>query len=247
MTNHAVVSGEQWLAARKELLAKEKEFSRLRMNSTKHCCDLPWEKVEKNYTFDGPSGKETLADLFGDCSQLLIYHFMFDPDWSEGCKICSMLGDHYDPLIIHLKHRDVTLVTVSRAPLARLDAYKQRMDWTFKWVSSLESDFNWDYKVTFTQADLDAGRAFYNYQEGAKFPVTECPGFSAFDKDADGEVYHTYSSFGRGLENFLGIYNFLDIVSKGRDESGLPYPMAWVRHKDQYDDAAVVDPYAKDS
>ena len=167
------------------------------------------------------------------------------PDWTEGCKICSMLGDHYDPLAIHLKHRDVTLVTVSRAPLATLEAYKQRMGWSFKWVSSLDSDFNWDYHVSFKQEELDAGGSYYNYQEAAKFPVTEGPGISSFYKDASGDVFHTYSSFGRGLENFLGIYNFLDIVTKGRDEDSLPYPMAWVRHKDRYNDDSFVDPYVK--
>lgn len=245
MADHPVVSSAEWLAARQELLKREKEFSRLRDELTQQRRDLPWEKVEKEYTFDGPHGKETLADLFAECSQLIIYHFMFGPDWPEGCKICSLLGDHYDPLVIHLQHRDVTLVTVSRAPLATLNAYKQRMGWTFKWFSSLGSDFNWDFHVSFTQEDLDAGRAYYNYQEGAKFPVTEGPGISAFCKDENGDVFHTYSSFGRGLENFLGIYHFLDIVPKGRDEDGLPYGMAWVRHKDRYDDDSVVDPYAR--
>lgn len=245
MTDHPVVSSDQWLAARKELLVNEKEFSRLRDELTQRRRDLPWERVKKEYTFDGPGGKETLAELFGSCSQLIIYHFMYGPDWPEGCKICSMFGDHYDPLVIHLKHRDVSLVTVSRAPLATLEAYRQRMGWSFKWVSSLESDFNWDYHVSFTQEDLDGGRANYNYTEGGKFPVPECPGISSFYKDADGNVFHTYSSFGRGLENFLGIYNFLDIVPKGRNEAGLPYPMAWVRHKDRYQDESFVDPYAK--
>jgi predicted dithiol-disulfide oxidoreductase (DUF899 family) len=244
MTDHTVVSSDQWLTARKDLLQKEKEFSRLRDELTQKRRNLPWERVEKDYTFDGPNGKESLADLFGECSQLIVYHFMFGPDWPEGCKVCSMLGDHYDPLVVHLKHRDVTLVTVSRAPLATLEAYRQRMGWSFKWVSSLERDFNWDYHVSFKQEDLDAGRAYYNYQEGAKFPVTEGPGISSFRKDASGDVFHTYSSFGRGLENFLGIYNFLDIVTKGRDEDGLPYPMAWVRHKDRYDDDSFVEPYA---
>jgi predicted dithiol-disulfide oxidoreductase (DUF899 family) len=245
MNDHPVVSNDQWLVARKELLKKEKEFTRLRDELTQQRRDLPWEKVEKEYKFDGPDGNESLADLFGACSQLIVYHFMYGPDWQEGCKICSMFGDHYDPLIVHLKHRDVTLVTVSRAPLATLQAYRKRMGWRFKWVSSLNNDFNWDFHVSFTQEDLDAGRAFYNYQDGAKFPATECPGISSFCKDVDGDVFHTYSSFGRGLENFLGIYNFLDIVTQGRNEDSLPYPMAWVRHKDRYEDDTFVDPYAK--
>ena len=244
MTDHDVVSRDKWLAARIELLEKEKEFTRLRDELTQRRRDLPWEKVDKEYTFEGPQGHQSLADLFGSCSQLIVYHFMYGPDWPEGCKICSMLGDHYDPLVIHLKHRDVSLVTVSRAPIATIEAYRTRMGWSFPWVSSLNSDFNWDYHVTFTQEDLDSGRAFYNYQQGAKFPVTECPGISSFCKDNDGALFHTYSSFGRGLESFLGIYNFLDIVPNGRNEQGLPYPMAWVRHKDRYDDDSVVDPYA---
>ncbi len=155
-----------------------------------------------------------------------------------------MFGDHYDPIAIHLKHRDVTLATVSRAPLATLEAFKKRMGWSFKWVSSLDSDFNWDYHVSFEQADLDSGQAYYNCRSGAKFPATEGPGISAFYKDTDGTVFHTYSSFGRGLENFLDIYNFLDIVTMGRDEDGFPYSMAWVRHKDRYDDDSFVEPYA---
>jgi predicted dithiol-disulfide oxidoreductase (DUF899 family) len=245
MTEHAIVNSDQWLEARKDLLRKEKEFSRLRDELTQQRRDLPWERVEKEYTFDGPDGKETLGDLFGDCSQLVIYHFMFGPDWPDGCKICSMLGDHYDPLVVHLAHRDVTLVTVSRAPLGMLDAFKKRMGWSFRWVSSVDSEFNWDYHVTFTQEELDSGQAYYNYQKPAKFPVTESPGISSFYKDTSGNIFHTYSSFGRGLENFLGIYNFLDIVPEGRNESELPYPMAWVRHKDRYEDDSYVDPYSK--
>ena len=186
-----------------------------------------------------------LAELFDGCSQLIVYHFMFGPDWKEGCKICSMLGDHYDPIMIHLKHRDVTFVTVSRAPLAQLEAFKKRMGWSFTWVSSLDGDFNWDYDVSFKKEELEAGQATYNYKEGAKFPADEAPGISSFYKDKNGDVFHTYSSYGRGLENFLGIYNFLDIVAKGRDEEGLPYSMAWVRHRDQYDDDSIVDPYVK--
>lgn len=243
MTKNAVVTSDQWIAARKDLLSKEKELTRARDELTRLRRELPWRKVQRDYTFESAAGKESLADLFGARSQLVIYHFMFGPDWPEGCKICSMLGDHYDPLIIHLEHRDVSLVTVSRAPIETLLQYQQRMGWNFKWVSSLNSEFNWDYHVSFTQEQLDSGQAYYNYQEGAKFPVTECPGMSSFFKDESGEIFHTYSSFGRGLENFLGIYNFLDIVPKGRDENGLPYPMAWVRHKDQYDDSSVVDPY----
>jgi len=245
MTSHPVVSSDAWLAARKTLLEKEKAFSKLRDELTQQRRELPWEKVAKQYIFDGPEGKESLTDLFGDCSQLIVYHFMYGPDWTEGCKTCSMLADQYEPMVIHLKHRDVTLVTVSRAPLSTLTAYKQRMGWYFKWVSSLDNDFNWDYHVSITPEEMEAGQAYYNYQHAATFPVNECPGISSFYKDDQGDVYHTYSSFGRGLENFLGIYNFLDIVPKGRDEQELPYTMAWVRHRDQYDDNSIVDPYIK--
>ncbi len=205
---------------------------------------LPWEKVEKDYTFDGPHGKETLADLFGGKSQLIVYHFMYDSEWTEGCKSCSFIADHYNPSIIHLNHRDVAMVTVSRAPLEKLEAYKNRMGWTFKWVSSFASDFNSDYYVTFTPEQTQKGEMYYNYRIG-KFPVSEAPGISVFYKNAGGEVFHTYSSFARGLENFIGTYTLLDIVPKGRDEGALKYGMEWVRHHDRYQDASFVDPYVK--
>ena len=241
MTNHSIVSSDEWVAARKELLQKEKEFSRLREELTQQRRNLPWERVEKQYTFDGPHGELSLGDLFAGRSQLIVYHFMFGPDWEEGCKACSLLADHYDSILIHLQQRDVSLVTVSRAPLAKLEAYKQRMNWSFPWVSSASNDFNWDYQVSFRQEDVDAGKVNYNYQEGVTFPSTEAPGMSTFCKDDDGAIYHTYSAFARGLENFLGVYNFLDIVPKGRDEDDLPYTMAWIRHKDRYAESSVVD------
>jgi len=243
MVDHKVVSSEEWLAARKELLKQEKEFTKQREMLTAARQALPWVKIEKDYRFTGPQGSLSLADLFGDSSQLLTYHFMFGPDWDEGCKICSMLADHYDPLVVHLAHRDVTLVTVSRAPLEKIHAFKQRMGWSFTWVSSLESDFNWDFQASFKPEELESGKAYYNFESGAKFPVAEAPGISAFCKDKDGQVYHTYSAYARGLENLLGIYNFLDLVPKGRDEEGLPYPMAWVRYHDGYEDTSYVDPY----
>lgn len=241
MTDHPIVPSDQWLAARKKLLQKEKEYSRLREELTQERRKLPWECVEKKYLFDAPKGQLSLADLFGGRSQLLVYHFMFGPDWEEGCKACSLLADHYDPILIHLGQRDVSLVTVSRAPLATLEAYKERMGWSFPWVSSAGNDFNWDYQVSFTQEDVDASQVNYNYQEGANFPSTEAPGISTFFKDEDGTVYHTYSAFARGLENFLGVYNFLDIVPKGRDEDNLPHTMAWVRHKDRYAENSIVE------
>ena len=241
MKDHQVVPGEEWLRARKELLAREKEFTRLRDEVSRLRCDLPWEQVEKEYVFDGPGGKETLGDLFDGRSQLIVYHFMFDPDWTEGCKSCSLLADHYDPSIVHLEQRDVTMVTVSRAPLETLESFKTRMGWKFKWVSSLENEFNWDYDVSFKPEDLETG-VCYNYGTQA-FPVTEAPGISVFYKDSDGNIFHTYSSFSRGLDIFIGAYNLLDIVPKGRDEESLTYGMEWVRHHDRYDDASFVDPY----
>src|SRR5438105_3175617 len=162
MTIHNVVSKEEWLAARKDLLLKEKEFSRLRDELSQRRRELPWEKVEKEYVFDGPDGKETLAGLFNGRSQLIAYHFMFDPEWDEGCKSCSFIADHYNPSIVHLKHRDVTMVTVSRAPMPKLEAFKRRMGWSFKWVSSSGADFNWDYHVSFKPEDVKQKQVYYN-------------------------------------------------------------------------------------
>ena len=244
MENHKVVSPGEWLAARKELLAEEKEFTRLRDELSRQRRDLPWERVEKEYSFGGPNGKETLSDLFDGRSQLIIYHFMFDPDWSEGCKSCSLLADHYDRSVIHLSQRDVAMVTVSRAPLEKLEAFKKRMGWSFKWVSSLGSDFNWDYHVSFTPEEQAEKKTYYNYGVHP-FPSSEGPGISVFSKNANGEVFHAYSSFARGLDIFIGVYNLLDIVPKGRDEDDLAYGMEWVRHHDRYGDQSFVDPYVE--
>lgn len=239
-----IVSREEWLASRKELLPKEKEFTHLRDQLSAERRKLPWVRVEKNYVFDGPDGKVTLADLFDGRSQLIIYHFMFDPDWSEGCKSCSLLADHYNPAIVHLRHRDVSMVTISRAPLEKLLAFRKRMGWTFKWMSSFGNDFNRDFHVTFTAEELESNTANYNY-EFKPFPVTEAPGISVFFKDNDGNIFHTYSSYARGLDIFIGAYNLLDIVPKGRDEDGLSYTMEWIRHHDRYGDDTFVDPYVK--
>ena len=235
MTDHTVVSHEEWESARKKLLVKEKEASKLREELTALRQSLPWEKVDKQYTFEGPNGKETLADLFAGKSQLIIYHFMFDPEWKEGCKSCSIIADHFNPSIIHLKHRDVTLVAVSRAPIQKLEAYKKRMGWTFKWSSSFASDFNFDYQVSFTPEQARKKEAYYNYRV-EKFAGEERPGISVFQKSENGDIFHTYSSYGRGLENFIGAYNLLDIVPKGRDEAELKNGMDWVRRHDQYED-----------
>jgi len=234
MSSHPVVSREEWIAARKDLVAQEKELTRLRDRVSQARRDLPWVKVNKEYVFDGPNGKETLADLFERRSQLLVYHFMFDPSWTEGCKSCSFWADNFNGIVVHLNHRDVTMVAVSRAPLETLQAFKRRMGWSFKWVSSFHTDFNRDYHVSFDPAE-QAGKAFYNYAIGS-FPAPEAPGASVFARDPAGDVFHTYSCYARGLDAMNGAYQWLDLVSKGRDESGLPYSMAWVRHHDRYDD-----------
>jgi predicted dithiol-disulfide oxidoreductase (DUF899 family) len=231
MEKPRIVSLEEWLTARKALLAKEKAFTRARDLLSAERREMPWVKVEKTYMFDGPKGRESLSDLFDGRSQLLIYHFMYGPDWSEGCKSCSFWADNYDGIDIHLAHRDVTLIAVSRAPLAVLDAYKQRMGWSFKWVSSLGSDFNFDYHVSFDPEQQKAGPVEYNY-EMRSFPMSEAPGISVFTKDAAGAVFHTYSTYARGLDMLNGAYHMLDLVPKGRDEGGKG--MAWLRHRDRY-------------
>jgi predicted dithiol-disulfide oxidoreductase (DUF899 family) len=233
---HEVVSSQDWLLARKELLAKEKELTRLRDDLSRQRRELPWERVEKNYVFEGPNGKETLADLFAGRSQLIVYHFMFGPEWPEGCPSCSLAADHFDGSIAHLAERDVTLAVVSRAPLDRIEPFKQRMGWRFKWVSSCGNDFNRDHNVSFTPEQMAQGNAPYNYAASG-FPSEEAPGVSVFTKDEDGEIFHTYSTYGRGVEELLGVYKYLDWTPKGRDEESLPYPMAWVRHHDRYQGA----------
>jgi predicted dithiol-disulfide oxidoreductase (DUF899 family) len=239
-----VVPPGEWQAARVELLKKEKEFSRLRDELSRQRRELPWEKVENNYVFDGPNGKETLADLFGGKSQLLIYHFMFGPGWKEGCPSCSYISDHLDASIPHLAARDVRLAVVSRAPFAEIQAFQKRMGWRFKWVSSFGSDFNYDYQVSMSKEELANGEVYYNYGM-QKFPSEERPGASAFYKDASGNVFHTYSTYARGLDILIGAYNWLDIAPKGRDEEGLAHTMAWVRHHDKYDERYQIDPKAQ--
>jgi predicted dithiol-disulfide oxidoreductase (DUF899 family) len=230
---HRVVSQEEWLAARKAHLAHEKEFTRQRDQLSAERRQLPWVKVEKDYVFDGPSGKETLADLFGGRSQLIVYHFMLGPGWKEGCKSCSFLADHFDGGIPHLAQRDVTLVAVSRAPLPEIEAFKERMGWKFQWVSSFGNDFNRDYHVSFTPDEMAKGKVYYNYDR-VEFPSEEAPGASVFYKNRAGEIFHTYSAYARGLDILLGAYNFLDLAPKGRDEDGLAFTMEWVRHHDRY-------------
>ncbi len=234
---HEVVSSQDWMLARKELLAKEKELTRLRDDLSRQRRELPWEKVDKDYVFDGLGGKETLADLFGGRSQLIVYHFMFGPDWPEGCPSCSLVADHLGASVIHLAQRDVTLVVASRAHLSQIEAFQRRMGWPFKWVSSYGTEFNRDHRVSFTPDELAPGNKPYNYGSSG-FPSEEAPGVSVFVKDEDGEIFHTYSAYGRGVEELLGVYRFLDFTPKGRDEGDLPFPMAWVRHHDRYETAA---------
>ena len=237
MHDHPVVSQEDWTATRIQLLEREKELTRLRDQVSRERRELPWVRVDKAYAFDGPNGKESLADLFEGRSQLLVYHFMFDPTWSEGCKSCSFWADNYAGAIVHLAQRDVTMVTVSRAPLSVLAGFKQRMGWQFKWVSSFDSDFNRDFGVTFTPEELE-GDVRYNYSM-RQFSVTEAPGASVFLRDPDGQIYHTYSCYARGLDAMNGAYQWLDLVPKGRDEDDLPYTMAWLRLHDSYERSAV--------
>jgi len=232
MTDHKVVSPAQWLEARKALLAKEKEFNRLRDDLSRQRRELPWERVEKNYAFDGPDGKETLADLFDGRRQLVVYHFMFGPGWEVGCKSCSFWADNFNNIVPHLAARDVTLIAVSRAPLKDFAAFKARLGWTFKWVSSFENDFNRDYHVSFTPEELERGGSLYNYKQQNRLGP-EQPGISVFYKDDDGSIYHTYSAYSRGIDMLNGAYHYLDIVPKGRDESG-SHKMAWVRFHDEY-------------
>lgn len=235
IVNHEVVSEEKWIEARKQLLVKEKEFTRLRDELSRQRRELPWVEVEKLYLFDGPSGKETLADLFDGRSQLVVYHFMFGPEWEEGCARCSLVADNFSSTALHLAQRDVTFLAISRAPLAKIEAFKQRMGWTFKWVSSFGSDFNYDYRVSFTKEEMASGNFNYNYRMNG-FPSDEGTGTSAFYKDSANNIFHTYSSYARGGEGMMGVYHFLDIVPKGRDEASfLPDTMAWVRHHDRYE------------
>jgi predicted dithiol-disulfide oxidoreductase (DUF899 family) len=228
-----VVSPEEWLKARLELLAAEKEFTRQRDALTRRRTAMPWERVEKSYRFEGPNGALSLADLFDGRSQLIVYHFMFGPDWEEGCKSCSFWADNFNGTPIHLNHRDVTFTAVSRAPFAKIDAYKKRMGWSFPWVSSHGSDFNFDYHVSFTPEQVAGGKAYYNYEVRPNTSSDEV-GISVFYKNERGEVFHTYSCYSRGVDMLNGAYQFLDLVPKGRDEDGFEFSMEWVRRHDQY-------------
>ena len=241
-TSHKVVSRDQWLKARIAHLAAEKELTRKREELSRQRPELPWERVEQNYGFEGPRGPQTLADLFAGRSQLIIYHFMLGPNWEEGCKSCSFLADHFDGTRIHLAHRDVTFAVVSQAPMPQILAFQKRMGWCFPWVSAFDSDFQRDYGVHFTKEEI-AGEVLYNYQK-THFGAEEAPGLSVFYKNEAGEIFHTYSTYARGLDALVGTYQFLDLAPKGRDEDGLAFSMSWVRHHDKYGDDYAVDPTA---
>lgn len=243
MTSQPIVSRKEWLEARLELLKKEKEHSKKRDELTRARQNLPWIKIEKDYVFEGPNGKFHLKDLFDEKSQLIIYHFMFEKEWEEGCKSCSFLADHYEPAIVHLANRDVAMVTVSKAPIEKLESFKKRMNWNFSWLSSENSDFNEDFQVSFTDEEIRQGKGHYNFEETELFGTKEAPGVSVFVRDEDEQIYHTYSAYARGLENFITAYHLLDIVPKGRDESEFSYGMEWLRHKDRYGDETFIDPY----
>ncbi len=231
-----VAGPETWLAARRELLREEKEFTALRDRLAARRRALPWVKLEKSYTFESPRGRIALADLFAGRSQLAVYHFMFGPGWEEGCKSCSFAADHFGPMRVHLAARDVALAAVSHAPLAEFAPFKARMGWTFEWVSAHGSDFNRDFHVSFRPEDVGGAQVDYNFGP-TEIPVEELPGLSVFARDAAGTVYHTYSTYARGLEPLLGTYNVLDLVPKGRDEDPAA-TMSWVRHHDRYAHAA---------
>ena len=231
LTRHPVVSHDQWIAARTAFLAKEKEFTRLRDKLDQQRRELPWEAVTKNYVFEGPDGRQTLGDLFEGRRQLIVYHFMFGPDWDAGCPHCSFWADNFNPIIVHLNQRDVTMVAISRAPYRKIAEYKRRMGWSFKWLSSLDTDFNFDFQASFRPEDLKKGTVFYNFKE-QKESSSEREGASVFFRDASGKIFHTYSTYARGIDLLNTAYNYVDLVPKGRDEGDRS--QFWVRRHDEY-------------
>jgi predicted dithiol-disulfide oxidoreductase (DUF899 family) len=233
-TRPSVVSEENWLTARLELLAEEKQLLRLQDQLAARRRQLPWVKITTPYVFAGPSGPVTLADLFAGRSQLVIQHFMLGRDWDQGCKSCSFMADHFNAAAVHLPARDVSFAVVSHAPIATILPFKKRMGWDVNWVSAHGTEFNRDYHVSFTPEEMAQGKVHYNYGR-RPFPVEEAPGVSVFARDADGTIYHTYSTYGRGVEFIMGTYHILDLTPKGRDEGGLEYGMEWLRHHDCYE------------
>ncbi len=241
-----IATRDEWLKERLALLAEEKELTRQRDAVAARVQAMPWVRVDKQYVFDATpewGGRLTLADLFGARSQLIVYHFMFDPTWSQGCKSCSFIADHYNGIVVHLAHRDIAFMTVSKAPIEMIETFRARMGWTFPWVSGASNDFGRDFGVSFTDQELANPMTIYNYAPGA-YPIRELPGLSVFAKDARGNVYHTYSTFARGLEDFLTAYRYIDLTPKGRDETE-GGGMNWLRHHDRYDGDPFVDPWAE--
>ena len=238
-----VVDRKQWIESRKALLKEEKEFTRLRDQLAARRRELPWVKVDQKYVFEDAFGPVALADLFENQSQLLVYHFMYAPEWTQGCKSCSLLADHFDPAIVHLRHRDTNMIAVSRAPVDKLIQFRNRMGWSFRWVSSGNNTFNRDYGVYFTEQERQSGLAVYNY-DSPPFPISDLPGLSVFRREKDGNIFHTYSTYARGLDIFLNVYNLLDVTPKGRDEEA-GAGMNWVRHHDLYGSKNFVDPWVE--
>ena len=233
MKNHKVVSQEEWLVRRKQHLEKEKQFTKLRDQLSQERRDLPWVKVNKSYKFDSVKGKQKLSDLFEGKSQLIVYHFMFDPNWEAGCPSCSFWADNFNGINIHLNQRDINLVCISRANLNELIEYKKRMAWDFNWVSSYDNDFNFDFNVSFSEEDMQSDKANYNFYT-AKFSASEAPGISVFYKNENNAIFHTYSCYARGLDMLNGAYHFMDLAPMGRNEDDLPHTMAWLKRHDSY-------------
>jgi predicted dithiol-disulfide oxidoreductase (DUF899 family) len=231
--NHPIVSRDRWIAERKALLAHERELTHLHDQVARERRALPWVRVERNYVFDTVAGPRTLAELFEGRRQLLVQHFMLGPGWEQGCPSCSFMADHTDGMTVHLANRDTTFVAISRAPLAEIQRFHQRMGWKFKWVSSNQNDFNFDFGVSFTPEEKVTNEVSYNYGR-QPFESDELPGISVFYKDDAGTVFHTYSTYGRGVEVMMGTYRLLDLTPKGRDERDVPNKMEWVRHHDRY-------------
>ena len=238
---HPTVTRDQWLVERRALLAREKALTQLQDQIAEQRRALPWVRLRQDYALDTPAGPRRLAELFQGRRQLLVQHFMFGPGWAEGCKSCSYMADHLDAMTPHLAQRDIALLVVSRAPLAEIEPFRQRMGWRFPWASSHGSTFNQDFNVSFGPQDRVDGAVFYNY-EMRPFPATEAPGISIFCKDEAGDVFHTYSTFGRGVEVMMGTYGLIDLTPRGRDEAELEYTMAWVRHHDRYEHAEAPAP-----
>ncbi len=234
MTTHLTVSRDKWLEARRDLLAAEKDLTRRSDQVAQLRRQLPWVRVDKDYVFEGPDGRQKLADLFDGRRQLMVQHFMLTPGAEEGCKSCSFMADHVEGMLPHLAHRDVTFVVISRAPFAEIERFRKRMGWPFKWLSSYGNSFNYDFRVSFTGQEVAKGELPYNYGTWP-YAFEEWPGVSVFWKDEAGDVFHTYSTYGRGVEVMMGTYRMLDLTPKGRDERDTFYKMEWLSHHDRYE------------